>query len=226
MTMKQSSKYVGGSCDPEQLAKESEERRNKVMRENEERQKKECDTSAYTTELWIKNSWKYLHNNRSCPPGDQQKQMCAAINKDAPRDINIFTKVIDDKDLVAACGINVAATTKSVCKTYDAKNYLFDKYCPAEAKAYREAQRRKDCEGREYTAETRAADLKKCLSGKEDSADNEEATSNVPAKKSKPNKTKPNKTKPDENEEKSDSGNSTSTNVLEGAKKLKGLLGF
>src|SRR5450756_2490872 len=35
-------------------------------------------------------------------------------------------------------------------------------YCPAEAKAYREAARRKACERRSYTAK---ANLDKCLSG-------------------------------------------------------------
>jgi hypothetical protein len=78
---------------------------------------------------------------------------------------------------------------------------------------FREEQRRRECEGRSYTA---PGDLKKCLNGKDDSGDEDARAA----------KAKPNKAKPDESAEKSDAGNSTGTNVLEGAKKLKGLLGF
>ncbi len=64
------------------------------------------------------------------------------------------------------CKLDMAAATKSICKTLNSDNYnQLSASCPAEAKVYRETQRRRDCEGRSYTAETRAADIKKCMSG-------------------------------------------------------------
>jgi hypothetical protein len=44
---------------------------------------------------------------------------------------------------------------------------ILSKYCPAEAKAYDEVQRRKNCEGRSYTGMSAAESVKRCLSGEE-----------------------------------------------------------
>jgi hypothetical protein len=103
----------------------------------------------------------------------------------------------------------MTATTKSICKTLNSNNYnLLSAYCPAEAKTYREVTRRKECEGRSYTAETRAADLKKCLSGKSD-APEEESSNNSPAPKSGKS-----------------SASDPANEALEAAKKLRGKFGF
>jgi hypothetical protein len=210
MTTLFSGKYLGGSCDTEEAGKKMKAQI--------------CDSSRFnSTAEWIGNADFYLRKESPCI--EQRKQLCERVLKDAPKDARTYSALVSHDQQAGAeisiareCKLDMAATTKAMCKTFNEKNFNeLAAYCPAEAKAFREAQRRKDCEGRSYTAETRAADLKKCLSGKGDSGSDEEAYSP---------KSKPNKTKSDESAEKSDSGSSTSTNVLEGAKKLKGLLGF
>ena len=103
------------------------------------------------------------------------------------------------------CQVNMTTTTKSICKTLNGDNYgQLSAYCPTEAKAYRVAQRKHECEGRSYTAETRAADIKKCMSGKDETAD-DSTTGGATAEKK--------------------SGN-PAADMLESAKKLRSKFGF
>jgi hypothetical protein len=225
MTQNMSSKLVGGSCDPDQIARDNQERIDKMKRDQAAHTEKECDTSAYTTSKWIENSWKFTHNNHTCPSGNQQKEMCAAINKDTPRDADIYLKIVRDEDLISLCKVNIPSATKSICKTLNEKNlYQLTPYCPGEVKSYREAQRRKDCEGRSFTAETRDADMRKCLSGmKEDESTDDSA--NTPATRRKQGQ----KAAPENTQEEPSGSSSTgtaTTDILNGAKKLKGLFGF
>ncbi len=102
---------------------------------------------------------------------------------------------------------------KSLCKNkaHSGPQSFLDANCPAEAKIFREEQRRKNCEGRSYTAETRAEDMKRCLSGKDDDEGSDDSVQDeAPA----PNKSG------------KSSANNPAADVLEGAKKLKGLFGF
>src|SRR4030065_2491195 len=75
--------------------------------------------------------------------------------------------------IVKACGLNMAATTQSICKTLNGKNHrTLAPHCPAEAKAHRAAARKKECEGH-----TAREDLSRCLSGadsKEESGGDED----------------------------------------------------
>ena len=113
---------------------------------------------------------------------------------------------------------------KPLCKATARKGpqSFLDANCPAEAKAFRELMRkREECGERGYTGGDK---LKQCMGG--DMI--EEATGSGPAnaasKKTKPNKSKAHETENDSGN--SDHESSTSTNVLEGAKKLKGVFGF
>lgn len=224
MTQTSSSKLVGGSCDPEEIARENEERNNKFKHEDEERRKAACDTSAYTTAMWIQNSWKFLNGNTSCPPGNQKKQMCDAINKDAVRDPDIYQKIVHNDDLIKACGLNMVATTKAICKTLGEKNYnVLAGYCPAEAKTFRVAQRRKECEGRSYTAATRAEDMKKCLSGDDSGADTDNGRAYTAKAR---NETSGGGTQNSSSSKDAPAGDLSSKDILNGAKKLKGLFGL
>ena len=131
------------------------------------------------------------------------------VRKDAPRDAQTYNALLQREKLqgtvsvIKECKVDMDAATKAICKTLNGNNYRdLSASCPAEAKKYREVQRRKECEGRAYTAETRDADIKKCLSGKRDAPD---ATSS------------------------GDSGTSSKKsggNTATGAKKLKGMFGF
>lgn len=201
MTTAFSGKRLGGKCDSEEQVK--------AMKAQV------CDTSRYqSTADWIGAADLILQPGAAC--ADQRKQLCDRVRKDAPRDVEAYNTLqmhdqhmmLNNISIARECKLNMAATTRSICKTLNAKNYSkLSAHCPAEAKAYREARRRKECEGRSYTAETRAADLKKCLSGVE-SSDNDDEDSDEPVRA------------------KSKKSGSPASDALEGVKKLKGLFGF
>jgi hypothetical protein len=200
MNMAFSGKRLGGKCDSEEQVKKMKAQ--------------VCDTSRYqSTADWIGGADLILQPGSAC--GDQRKQLCDLVRKDTPKDVQAYNALqmheqhmLGGISVAGECKLNMAATTKSICKKLSGENYSqLSAHCPAEAKKYREVQRRKDCEGRSYTAETRAADLKKCLSGKDvDEESDDSAQEETPA----PRK----------------SGKTPSSEALEGAKKLKGMFGF
>ncbi len=204
MKMAFSGKRVGGSCDSEEMV-------NKAKAQL-------CDTSHYrNTADWISGADLFLQKDSPCT--EQRKLLCEKVRKDAPRDTQTFNMLLmhdthqsGNVSIAKECKLDMAATTKTICKTLNASNYAdLSAHCPAEAKSYREVQRRKDCEGRSYTAETRAADIKKCLSGREDepvAVESNQDEPPAPRKSARP------------------AENNPTADVLEGAKKLKGLFGY
>lgn len=204
-----SGKRVGGSCDSEEAAKKAKEDAARLTAQM-------CDTSGYrNTAEWINGSSMILQEGSPC--ANQRRQLCDLVRRDTPKDAQAYNALVtNDQHMLGGisvareCRVNMAATTKAICKTLNGENYRdLSAHCPAEAKAYREKQRRLECEGRSYTAETRAADLKKCLSGKDDSSEDSTSSESSPAEKSGKS-----------------SGKNPATDVLEGAKKLKGMFGF
>ncbi len=204
-----SGKRVGGSCDSGEAEKKAKEDAAKLTAQM-------CDTSGYrNTADWINGSSMILQEGSPC--ANQRKQLCDLVRRDAPKDAQAYNALVtNDQHMLGGisvakeCKVNIAATTKAICKTLNGENYSqLSAHCPAEAKAYREKQRRLECEGRSYTAETRAADLKKCLSGKSDSSEDSTSSEEAPAEKSGKS-----------------SDSSPASKALEGAKKLKGMFGF
>lgn len=215
MNMSTSGKHIGGKCDSEEMVK-------KAQAENQKAMSQACDTSGnHSTADWIRNSSGFIQKGMDtlCPA--QRKQLCDLVRKDVPNDVDAYSALANYEQqamggmesMVKVCKVDMAAATKSNCKKLNDKNYQkLSAHCPAEAKHYREVQRRKNCEGREYTAETRAEDLKRCLSGKDDAPENEDDRSED--RGSAPGNT-------------DNSSNSNPTaDILEGAKKLKGMFGF
>jgi Protein of unknown function (DUF3617) len=215
MTQTYSGKRVGGSCDTEELAKQA----NKQIAQT-------CDLSGHNNEELINMADLYLTKGATC--ADKRDAMCSAIRKDAGSNAETYaalagrekTSLPGSVSVSKSCGINMAAATKSICKTIGGKNYrLLSPYCPAEAKAYRVAMRKKDCEGRSFTAQQ---SMKDCMSGDDSdyTGDEESTASAQPAKT--------------ESKTSGDSASETLKNIkdnpagaaLEGAKKLKGLFGF
>lgn len=154
MTQHYSGKRVGGSCDTEELAKKV----NKQIAQT-------CDTSGRSTPELINMGDSYLGKGAMC--ANKRDEACSAIRRDAGSDVDAYTALVEHDKQVAgtgavnvakACGVNMAAATKSVCKMLNGKNYSkLSPYCPAEAKAYKEAQRKaqasRDYTGRDYTAD-------------------------------------------------------------------------
>jgi hypothetical protein len=203
MKMSYSGKRIGGSCDSEEMMK-------KVKSQA-------CDKSQYdTTAAWISGADTVLGKNAIC--AEQRTQLCDKVRQDTPKDADAYNALLlHDQQLSTGisvakeCKLDMAATTKSICKKLNSKNYSqLAKHCPSEAKTYREVQRRKDCEGRSYTAETRAADIKKCMSGQSDSSyeEDEEPAPSKASKSSKP------------------ATDNSAQEMLESAKKLKGMFSF
>ncbi len=204
MKMAFNGKRIGGSCDTEEMV-------NKAKAQM-------CDSSRYhSTSEWISGADLFLQKDSPC--GEQRKQLCDLVRKDAPTDAQAYNALLmhekhmsGNVSIAKECKLDMTATTKAICKTFNGKNYAdLSAHCPAEAKTYREAQRRKDCEGRSYTAQTRAEDLRKCLSGidsDDNSDDSKSSQAPAPRQSAKP------------------PVNNPAADVLEGAKKLKGLFGY
>lgn len=206
MTQSYVNKRLGGSCDAEEQSK-------KIMGQV-------CDTSGYDTQQWIYSTERFVKDTHNTCPG-KKEAACNVVRKEAPRDVNAYSALVQiDKNnggsIAKGCGISMEATTKAICKTLSSSNAdVLASYCPAEAKAYRENERRKACEGRSYTAKE---DLSKCLVGKE----GENRSNDVQAKG---NPVAPPAGDSSANTAPPESANPAAA-LMDGAKKLKGLFGL
>jgi hypothetical protein len=204
MTMTSNGKYIGGACDTEEMGR-------KAKAQLDEGMAKACDTSKYTASNWIYSANMFLGPKPTCT--GKKEPLCKAVRTEVPRDIEAYT-VLEQQEknagvpsVAKACNVNMETMRKSLCKAKARSGplHFLEANCPAEAKAFREVQRkREECEGRGFTS---GAKMKKCMGGDwtGDAAD-EERTG---------------KAKGDD-----DSSAVSSDSVLEGAKKLKGLFGF
>lgn len=198
MNMAYSGKRIGGACDSEEMLIKAKAQM--------------CDTSAYdSTAVWIGGADHILAN---C--ADQRKKLCDNVRKDASKDAQTYALLIQHDQqsksvsIAKECKLDMAATTKTICKGLDSNNYQqLSAYCPAEAKVYREEKRRKECEGRSYTGKSSAKSIRSCMSGMKDVVDdNEPSEADASHDLSKP------------------SANNPVNGMLEGVKKLKGMFGF
>jgi len=215
MKMTSSGKRIGGSCDTEELVKKAQAQAKDTM-------DKMCDTSDFDTSRWISASHMFIGSEPACK--DKKDALCDAVRKDAPRDADVYqllaaTEKNNGNLITKACGLNMDATLKALCKNINGKNYSkLTASCPAEAKAYKEASRKKDCEGRDYTA---PGDLSKCLSGQDMGDNADEDTAKEAQSKSATGKTR------NPTQSVIDSAKKLNTDsVIDGAKKLKGMFGF
>jgi len=205
MSMESRGKRIGGACDTEDAVKEAKKTVDKQIAQS-------CDLSNRSSVEMIGMADMYLTKGSMC--ADKRKALCGAISKDAARDADTYDALIShDKHLMGSsvpvaksCGINMAATTKSVCKTLNGKNYdKLSPYCPAEAKAWRVAERKRECAGRSYTPPD---NIDNCIKGIAPASSGRSYTAG------------------------SESGSAGQKNqspagtAIEGAKKLKGLIGF
>lgn len=203
MTTTYRGKRVGPACDTSQLSPEMAEAQKQIAQS--------CETSGRSTTELIGMADIFLVKDSLC--SGKSKAVCDAVHKDAGRDADAYNMLaMHDQNLHAgsvsiarSCGLDMAATTRSICKTLNGKNHrMLASHCPAEAKAYRTAMRKKECEGRSYTAHE---DLSRCLSGNGDDGDEDEGTERTSGKPP-------------------SGANNPADAVIDGAKKLKGLFGF
>lgn len=200
MTQTYSGKRVGGTCDTGEAVAKAKEAGAKAKEQM-------CDTSQYRSPSdWI-SAGTVMILGKDAPCANKKEQLCGLVRKDAPNDANTYSALVqhdraNNGEVAKACGLNMAATTKSICKKLREDNYnTLSPHCPAEAKSWREAKRKKECEGLSYTSKE---DLKACIDGTAGRSytSSEETTASDTG------------------------GNNPAATVLEGAKKLKGLLRF
>lgn len=171
-------------------------------------------------------------NDQTCP--GKKEPLCDAVRRDAPRDASVYqylamTEKNNGSLIAKGCGLNMAAITTTQCQSINGNTVnALSAYCPAEAKAYREAARRKACEGRSYTAK---ANLDKCLTGGATTAADGAPVKSQPRMVKAANAT----VVDDAAEEQEFKGNASKSKpaapsagdaVMDGAKKLKGLFGL
>lgn len=208
MNMAFSGKRIGGACDSEEMI-------NKAKAQM-------CDTSGYdSTAMWI-GSADHIFTNCA----GQRKKLCDNVRKDASKDAQIYTLLLQhdqqskSTSIAKECKLDMAATTKSICKGLNSNNYQqLSGYCPAEAKIYREEQRRKACEGRSFTGKPSAEGIRLCMSGMKDVGDEHQSSeADAPHEVSKTSANNSVNDKP--------AANNPANDMLEGIKKLKGMFGF
>jgi hypothetical protein len=198
MTSAFSGKRLGGKCDSEEQIK--------AMKAQI------CDTSRYqSTADWIGAADLILQPGAAC--ADQRKRLCDMVRKDAPKDVESYNALqmhdqhmmLNNVSIARECKLDMAAASKSICKKLDADNYSqLSAHCPAEGKKFREVQRRKECEGRSFSAKMSDAEMKRCLSG--DDAPDDNSSEAAPSPRS--------------------ASGSPANDALEAARKLRGKFGF
>lgn len=205
MTTTYRGKRIGPACDTSQPSPE--------MAAAQKQMDKACDTSGRSTQELIGMADMFIGKKPMCP--GKEKMLCATVRSDASKDADTYSAlVMHDRNLqpgsvavAKACGLNMSATTRSICQTLNGKNYQkLAAHCPAEAKSYRAAMRKKECEGRSFTSRE---NLSRCLNAEDggdvrDSEPSDKSASEKPASGS----------------------NNPAGAVIDGAKKLKGLFGF
>ncbi|CAH1211830.1 conserved exported hypothetical protein [Candidatus Nitrotoga sp. BS] len=218
MNMALSGKRIGGACDSEELL-------NKAKAQM-------CDTSGYDNmAIWISNA---EHIFTNC--ADQRKKLCDNVRKDASKDAQTYTLLLQhdqrpkSASIAKECKLDMAATTKAICKTLGSSNYQqLSAYCPAEAKVYREEKRRKACEGRSFTGKASAESIRLCMSGVKDVVEDNKS-SEADDNKSMSNEAdaphEVSKSSADNSVNDKSSANNPANGMLEGIKKLKGMFGF
>jgi hypothetical protein len=214
-----SGKRVGGSCDPEEMTKKAQA----YEKESQAQMDKLCDTSGFNASRWMSSAHMFIGPKPACP--GKQEALCKAVRNDVPRDTQAFEmlmqqeKIGSTSSIIKTCNVNLDSMKKNLCKENARRGPLsfLEANCPAEAKTFRElARKREACEGRGYTSGEK---MKECMGGAlvEEEQGSDSASD---ARKAKAEAGK------QDDKPSSITGNPTADQVLEGAKKLKGLFKF
>lgn len=233
-----SGKRLGGSCDTDAQTKQAKAQMDNAMAEQKKGMAQVCDTSGYKTMQWAASAGMFLGNPPTCP--GKKGALCKALRNDVPHDVNAFEMLQEQgqargaPSAIKECGLDMSAMKKALCrnKVHSGPQAFLDKNCPAEAKEFREWQRKRElCEGRGYTS---GAKMKECMGG--DFADEDGAATGGTASgaasvrgsaaKDTSRSAQSGKATPVDEGASADKKDKQMDNVLDGAKKLKGMFGF
>ncbi|MDD2925720.1 DUF3617 domain-containing protein [Rhodoferax sp.] len=207
MTQSYKSRRLGGSCDTEEVVQKAFGQL--------------CDTSGRSTVQQIQMG-QVLLDNKMCP--GRKQAFCEAVRAEAPRDAKVYGALVDSArnpkvQVARECGVDMDASAKSLCSTLNGGNIgALSRFCPAEAKAYRELERRKACEGRSFTGHE---NLSQCLQGQA-GGDHAATNAEVAAPQTTHTQTAG---KPAPHAEPAANSNPAGA-LMDSAKKLKGLFGL
>jgi hypothetical protein len=213
MAMVSNGKRIGGACD-------TEEQGRKVKAQLDAGMAAACDTSTFKATNWVSSATLFIGPHPTCP--GKKDALCKVLRNDVPNDVQAFQTLKQNEGIqgmpsaAAACNVNLASMQKSLCKAKAKSGPLdfLETNCPAEAKAYREAMRkREECEGRGFTS---GAKMKQCMGGQ----------MMVDADGANDSSEKSSKAKADSGSGSSSSSDAGSEAVRQGTKALKGLFGF
>lgn len=229
VTMTSTGKKLGGSCDPQAQAREreamvSQAKVNAAAAEAAGKQAmaQACEISGKGSDL-IYRSTSFLGAKPMC--AGKKAAYCSAMKSAVSTDYQTFQQLQQHEQqihdyskggangmvsIVQSCGINMRNTIASLCKASATKGPLdfLDNNCPAEAKAYREYQRKlSDCQGRAFTGAKYQEDVQKCMKGQPIESHATQAAE--PA-----------------SSEGSGSSDATNEAIKQGTKALKGMFGF
>lgn len=223
-----SGKRVGGSCDPEEMKKKVQA----YEKESQAQTDKLCDTSGFNASRWISSAYMFIGQKPACP--GKQEALCKSVRNDVPRDTQAFELMMQMEkngsapSIAKTCNVNLDSTKKTLCKENARRGPLsfLEANCPAEAKTFRElARKREACEGRGYTSGEK---MKECMGGAlvEEETGSDSASSSASSKQGRQNAEAGAESAKQDDKPPSVTGNPTADQVLEGAKKLKGLFKF
>ena len=204
MTQTYSGKRVGGSCDSGAQAREVKKQADQMMAQT-------CDTDGRSISDLVGMADIFLAKNSIC--ADKRDTVCRAIRSGVNKDAEGYVTLVEhDKqrmpgyaNVSKACGVNMNVATRSICKTINDESIdRLSPYCPKEAKAWREAARKRECDSLKFASKDEKA---ACLAGRSYTTGHAANSQNASSGKS---------VIPD----------NPAGAAIEGAKKLKGLFGF
>lgn len=149
LTANYQGKRIGTPCDTSEapaVAVKGMENINEMMgiasKQMASAMAEQCEVSNYRDIELISN--RFFGPAAACP--GKEKFACKVINKSVSKNADVYVKLAkhddtSDTSIAKSCGINMEATTKSICKIVDSINYQeLAEYCPSEAKTF-EAER-------------------------------------------------------------------------------------
>ncbi|MEW6428798.1 MAG: DUF3617 family protein [Thermodesulfobacteriota bacterium] len=152
MTQSYSGRKTGGACDSEALPPAAAQARRQM--------EQSCDLANYTGDQLVYAADLFL-GGQEAMCADRRPQYCEALRGKTPVSKEIYTALVRfdggrgaENRVAVLCNVDTETARQALCAASATSDYAFlEGNCPAEAKAYLEAQRRtQQAGGRAYTS--------------------------------------------------------------------------
>ncbi len=227
VTMLYSTKRVGGACDSDENLKQAQARVAPPVT-GAPPNVDLCSKVLIQPDILVEQAGVFLDKDAACP--SRKAEFCNTVTRSGSRNPRIYFKLKDPQaqTTLRSCGTSIETLRKSLCKElasvspeivnnmgdefFDANTIKSD--CPGEYKIYSETMRKRFCEGRDYTEKQRLS-VTDCLAGKE-------TTEAMARPQQAPQAQQPAQSV----QPQAPANNNPAQDLLDGAKKLKGLFGL